>query len=268
LRLVLTGFFFEAVFAMADKDKPATNFDNSLFVYNHSNKYLSRTNDTRMIRPKAIFILLVVFFGFFSSPADAQVNLKTGYNISFLSNPGFDQLITRYNQSQSYQTNFHRLRWMHGFEMGLRLKDDIHAVELTYQAAFQGLKGVGLVGVEEYTDRLKLGIHSLALGYQASDKVFGAGVDLQYQLYKVRFLPGISSTSFKDLQSIIGLKFYLMATLRGRKGVDMALQPYYVLPFKSYDLGPVSQFLQIEPSPPNHRWNRFGLTILFYNGQK
>jgi len=221
-----------------------------------------------MTTPKAILPLLVVFIGFFSSPADAQVNLKTGYNISFLSLPETEQLITSYNELQDYTSDFKTLTWLHGIEAGLRYKADVHGIELTYQGAYQTLKATGLNGTEEYTDKMRFALHSIALGYQASDRRFGAGTDIQYQFYKVKFTPGQSTDVFRNTQNMLALKFYLMLTLPGHKGVDMALQPYYVLPFKTFDLNPLASHLQIEPSDQHDRWNRFGLTVLFYNGKK
>ena len=117
-----------------------------------------------MTYPKATLPLLVVFIGFFSSPADAQVNLKTGYNISFLSLPETERLITSYNELQDYTSDFKSLHWLHGIEAGLRYKADVHGIELTYQGAYQTLKSTGLNGTEEYTDKMRVAVHSIALG--------------------------------------------------------------------------------------------------------
>ncbi|HUR31322.1 MAG TPA: hypothetical protein VMZ69_07805, partial [Saprospiraceae bacterium] len=88
------------------------------------------------------------------------------------------------------------------------------------------------------------------------------------QFYKTKFNSEENGTNFKNVQNMFGLKFYLMFTLKGRQGVDMALQPYYVLPFSEYDLSPLAQYLQLEPSSTRQRWNRFGISVLFYNGAK
>ncbi len=218
---------------------------------------------------KAISILLLAFFGCFSSPSDAQINLKTGYNFSILSNPGLNDAISFFNTSQGYTTPFQRINWMHGIEGGIRFKSGLHGFELTYQGAYKGTKATGQNGDITYTDRLKFATHSLAGGYQVSDRLFGIGTDLQYQLYKTKLTPGQSGAPFKNGQNMFALKFYVMLTLKGGKGVDMAIQPYYVHPFKDYNLQPLKDYFSVEPfSPPNERWNRLGLTILFYNGEK
>lgn len=221
-----------------------------------------------MLRPKATLFLLSAFFGFFSSPADAQVNLKTGYNFSILSDPGVDQIIRSYNDLIGYSSGFGNLRWMHGFEAGLRFKSGFNALEFSYQGGYQSLKAEGKNGDVIYTDKLRFAIHSLAVGYQASDRLWGLGTDLQYQFYKTKFTAGLPVEDFKNWQSMLALKFYLMLTLKGRKGVDMALQPYYVLPFKEYDPDPLAQYLNVEPITSHDRWHRFGISLLFYNGAK
>jgi len=210
----------------------------------------------------------VVFIGLFFSPANAQVNLKTGYNFSILSIPGVDQIVASYNETQPYSSPFKKLSWLHGLEAGLRYKADLHAVELTYQAAYQTLKATGKPSGQEYTDKMKFAIHSLGIGYQVSDRVFGAGTDIQYQFYKVKFTPGQNENVFRNDQNMLALKFYFMLVLKGDKGVDMSIQPYYILPFESYDLSPTAQYLQVELAETQDRWRRFGLSLLFYNGEK
>ena len=218
--------------------------------------------------PKAIVILLLAFFGFFSSPADAQVNLKTGYNFSILSDEGIDRIIADYNQTQPFSSPFGKLHWLHGFEVGLRFKADLHAFEITYQSSYQTLKAIGVSTNQEYTDKLRFGIHAFALGYQAANRFIGLGADLQYQFYRTKFTPGQTPDVFKNTQNMLAVKMYLMLTLQGQKGVDMALQPYYVLPFQNYNLDPLAAYLHVEPSSSSERWNRFGITLLFYNGDK
>jgi hypothetical protein len=213
--------------------------------------------------------LFLALFGFFSSPAYAQVNLKTGYNFSVLSGTGLDRTISDMNQAQTYQSSFSNLRWMHGIETGLRLKTGIHAFELTYQGAYQVLtaKGTSSTG-ENYADKIKFAVHSTALGYQISEGIFGMGTDLQYQWYRFKYEPGQSQAVYKNVQRMLGFKFYLMFTLKGDKSVDMALQPYMVLPVKDYQLDPVNHILGLEETHERDKWIRYGITILFYNGEK
>ncbi len=67
---------------------------------------------------------------------------------------------------------------------------------------------------------------------------------------------------------MLGMKFYLMFTLTGSGNIDAVLQPYFLLPFDTYDPNPLSQFLNQESGPAGKKWSRFGLSILFYNGAK
>jgi len=218
---------------------------------------------------KATLILLVAFFGSVSSPADAQVNVKTGYNFSIVSNPGLDNVIDAYNDIQDYSSPFKKLTWLHGFEVGLRMKSEVNALELTYQGAYRTLRAQGQAVDLTFTDKMNFSVHSIALGYQASSDVFGLGADLQYQFYKTKVTSEQDGNSFRNGQNMPAIKLYLMLTLQGGKGVDMAIQPYYVYPFKLYDLQPLNNFTGSGIiNPASERWNRFGVTILFYNGSK
>lgn len=218
----------------------------------------------------SISAILAAFFGFLLSPVNAQVNLKAGYNISLLSDPGLDQVVEVFSGTQPYTTPFNKLSWMHGFEAGLRFKADVHAFEITYQNAYQPLHAKGDLndGNGPYTDKIKLGIQSGAIGYQVTGDVFGIGTDLQYQWYTTRVeLAGVTE-KYKQVQNMLALKCYLMFTLEGSGFVDAALQPYFVLPFDTYDLDPLSQYLNQEAGPAGKKWIRFGLSVLFYNGNK
>lgn len=227
-------------------------------------------NNTLMDLPKAMWYLLAAFFGCITLPLNAQFNLKTGYNISFLSTPGVNDVISTYNASQSYTKSFSKLTWMHGIEAGLRYKFGAGALEATYQASFQQLRAEGdIPGTKDvYSDRIKFGIHSGALGYQVSGQVIGFGTDLQYQWYRTKVIYGLTEDTHKDVQNMLALKFYLMATLTGNKGVDIAIQPYWLIPFDEYNLNPLNTFLNQDADPGSEKWTRFGLSILFYNGEK
>lgn len=223
-----------------------------------------------MNRKKPYVLLLAAFFGFFSPPVNAQVNLKAGYNISLVSDPGMNEVISLFSASQPYTSSFDKLGWIHGFEAGLRFKSDIHAFELSYQTGYQHLKAKGdLAGdAGEYTDKIKLAVHSGGIGYQVTGEVVGLGADLQYQLYNTRAELTQATSGFKNIQKMLAMKFYLMFTLTGSGGVDAAIAPYYVLPFETYDLDPLSLYLNQQPGPAGTKWTRFGLSILFYNGEK
>ena len=218
---------------------------------------------------RANFVLLLAFIGFLSSPLYAQVNLKTGYNFSVLSTPGLDRLVSSFNQSQSYSSSFSNLQWLHGFEAGLRFKRRVHALELTYQGAYQSFKATGQsVDGTAYTDKLKYAVQSAAIGYQIGERLFGLGTDLQYQWYRVKFESGQTSAKMIDVQHMMGLKFYLIFTLKGDNTVDMSIQPYMVLPFQYYNLDPLSKIFGVEATSGQDKWIRYGLTVSFYNGAK
>jgi hypothetical protein len=221
-----------------------------------------------MYPAKAIMILLWVFFGFFSSPADAQVNLKTGYNIAYVNAPDLNEIIKSYDEEKNYENGLGKVTLLHGFQAGLRFKTGMHAIEAGYMGSYSVLKGSYMDAGQEFIDRLSLSLHTASVGYQASDRAFGAGTDLHYTFYKIKFREDQTGSVFRNIQNSFALKFYLMINLRGDKGVDMSIQPYYILPFTKYDLAPLAEHLQQELPDAENRWYRIGLSLLFYNGKK
>jgi len=113
-----------------------------------------------------------------------------------------------------------------------------------------------------------LGIQSGAIGYQVTGDFFGIGTDLQYQWYTTKVDLESATEKFQYVQNMLALKCYMMFTLEGSGGIDASLQPYIVLPFDSYNLDPLSIYLNQEAGPVGKKWTRFGLSVLFYNGNK
>jgi hypothetical protein len=223
---------------------------------------------THFVENRFISLWLIIAFFCSWNLLSAQVNLKTGYNLSFPSAKGMNQLIDIHNEQTGYDDPFSNMEWLHGLEAGFRLKGGIHALELTYQGSYQSLKATKSVAGQSYTDKLKSSIHALCLGYQVSEGHFGLGADFQYQFHRLRFEDGLTEVDFKETQRIPALKLYLMLTLGGAQAVDMAVQPYVVLPLRSLDYTGLKQHLQIEETISPEKWVRFGITLLFYNGQK
>lgn len=203
-------------------------------------------------------------------PVFAQVNLKAGYSIGLVSDKGLNSVIDQFNSTQTYTKGFNHLSWVHGVEVGLRFKSDIHAFELNYQGGYQRIKAKGDAngGTEPYTDKLRISVNSAGLGYNVTGEVFGMGAEAQYQWYQTRVELTQEAREFNHVQNMWALKVYCMFTLHGQNSIDAQLQPYYILPFDHYDLEPLSQFLNNEPGPAGERWTRIGISMLFYNGRK
>jgi hypothetical protein len=155
-------------------------------------------------------------------------------------------------------------------ETGLRIKSHVHALELSYQGGYQRLRAKGNLngGGERFIDRMTLGIHAVSLGYQATDGVFGLGADLQYQWYLTKVELAQASSGFKNVQNNVSTKIYGMFTFTESLGIDMSIQPYWVMPFHAYNSSPLQNYLQVDGSFSEDKWTRFGLTLLFYNGAK
>lgn len=221
-----------------------------------------------MTIPKAIAGLLAVLFGLFSSPTNAQINLKTGYSISLVSDPVVNDVIDQYNQSHHYTKELKNLKWMHGFEAGLRYKSGPHAFELSYMGAYRHFRGyfTNPNGGNDLYDKIGFDIHAGGLGYQLSDGFFGIGADLQYQWYVTKSELILPYRTFKEVQTMWATKIYMMLILEGSSNVHFVLEPYYVIPSGTYDSRPLQQFLETNVSQDQHRWDRWGITLLFYNG--
>lgn len=220
--------------------------------------------------PKAIVWLLAVFFGL-SSPVNAQLNLKTGYSISFLQDAAVNQLIHTYNQTKSFTRDFKDLKWLHGFEAGLRYKTGVHALEVTYLGAYQRLRATASnpAGGEDLTDKLKFNVHSAGLAYQISSGAFGAGFEIQRQWYVTGAERKQPDRNWKHTQGMWAKQVYLMLNFEGSGSVSMTIKPYYIFPSEAYDCIPLQEFLETNGDDPElNKWNRFGLTLLFYNGQQ
>jgi hypothetical protein len=223
-----------------------------------------------MTFPKAILWLLAVFFGILSFPINAQVNLKTGYSISLNSDEAVDNIIAEFNQSNANGTKFKNLRWMHGFDAGLRYKSGISAFELSYLGAYRHLKEYypNPAGGSNLADKLKFDVHSAGFSYQLSDGYFGAGAELEYQWYVTKAQLTQPDRKFKDVQEMWATKLYLMLILEGSGDVTLIIEPYYIIPHGTYDSQPLQEYLETTSNPSQNKWTRLGISFMFYNGRQ
>ena len=263
-------FLLGRCFSHADKDTRMTYVRQTGFGGSHVYPYISMANTTQMNLPKAIVWLLAVFFGL-SSPVNAQLNLKTGYSISFLQDASVDHIIQAYSQGKTYSKNFKDLTWLHGFEAGLRWKTGVHALELTYLGGYQRLRATATnpSGGEDLTDKLKFNVHSAGIAYQISRDFIGAGFEMQRQWYITGAEVKQPDLNFKHTQAMWAKQVYLMFNFEGSGSVSMTIKPYYIFPSEAYDCLPLRDFLETNGSDLElNKWNRFGVTLLFYNGQQ
>jgi hypothetical protein len=221
-----------------------------------------------MTFPKAILVLLAVFFGTISSPVNAQINLKTGYSISFLRDDAVDRAVLSFNEARDYLKEFKDLTWLHGFEAGLRFKSGIHAFEVSYLGGYKRLRAnfTNPSGGDDLTDKIKFDVHGAGVGYQLSRDFLGAGIDLQYQWYVTRAELKSPDRNFKHTQQMWAKQVYLMLILEGAGNTSMVIKPYYIFPSKEYNAQPLQDFIEANGNTDKNKWNRFGVSVMFYNG--
>lgn len=219
--------------------------------------------------PKAIRLLLLVLVGYLSSPINAQFNIKTGYNLSLLSDPGMNQAVHLF-QNAEYKTPFRDLSWLHGIEVGMRYRNHVQAIELSYQGGYQRLQALGthVDNNANFTDKIRLTVHSACVGYQLTGDVVGVGAEWQFQWYQTKAEIFPREQTLKHVQSMNGYSVFMLFTLSGRKAIDMVLKPYLIIPDKPYNLDPLIQYSGAEIHLPHKKWTRFGISVLFYNGGK
>lgn len=221
-----------------------------------------------MTFPKAIAGLLTVIFGFFSLSISAQVNVKAGYSFSLVSDDNIDQLIREVNQAGDYDRDYKNLRWVHGFDVGVRFKSGAHALELGYLGGYRHLIAHinNPAGGNDLKDKLIFDTQAACMGYQLSDEHFGIGAELQYQWYITKAKLTLPDRSFKDVQEMWATKLYLMVILEGSGSVTAVIEPYVILPTKGYNAQPIQEYMETTINSSQNKWTRFGLSFLFYNG--
>jgi hypothetical protein len=109
-------------------------------------------------------------------------------------------------------------------------------------------------------------VHSACIGYQLSGEFVGIGGEIQYQWYKTKANFEQPPREFKHVQSMLGYSVYMLFTFPGQGSIDLALKPYFIFPSETYDHKPLQAFNGAEIYIPEEKWKRFGISLLFYNG--
>lgn len=218
---------------------------------------------------RAILWLLPVFFGFLSSPVNAQINLKTGYQFSISPMAPMYEAASAFAKPDHTKA-FRKANWLHGFDAGIRFKGDIHAFEISWQGARQVFTAQGTVPPDQtsFQDKIIFSANALCLGYQISSNGFGIGAEIQYQWYRSKASLENPDRTFSHTQTMPGYSFYTLLILQGQGSIDFALKPFITFPGKTTDLSPLITFSESNAQVKRNKWTRFGISLIFYNGGK
>lgn len=206
----------------------------------------------------------------FSVSLIAQLNIQIGYAISFLDLPENTQILQKYQDANPWITDrFTPIKVLNGLQIGLCYTGNMCSmgVNWSYGQANTSLNGLNPADNLEFNRTLYYKLESYNFFLEAgSPRIqLGASLNLNYLSIKDKYSPN-TVKSLLSRQSVLGSQFHLNIGLSSGSVCRINLQPFYFLPWKTFDLSPLDKTLNGSATEIHSNFKHFGIRLLLLNG--
>jgi len=233
-------------------------------------------NDTSLSHNYYRIILCTFAIGFFFYfPLYSQINIKTGYSISYLNPEVNNTILADFNETNEdwLDNTFNDRHWFNGLHLGIRYKvDDIVGIELGWVTQFGKTlaEGVEPVSEEGYYRKLNYSLNQFSFGLEPMATEFlGFGASIDYNLFAINSRDEPRSSKVKIVRDgNWSSHFFITYYTRSNNGIALGIRPFVRVPWTEVDYTGLPEDLEVSaPDGGNKDKNlHFGLSILFFNG--
>jgi len=225
------------------------------------------------------FIQITLFILAFSvvSPLSAQFNIKIGYSFGYTTNKIDNQIIDRFNTSNTNIDNpMQSLRFLNGVMLGGRQRIADFGICLAYENRFAKLESTSLDPLTSTSEFRNLYFryltYSIGLeGYASEEFTLGASLDIGTIRHRAQ--GNNDSQRFTLLKdNNLATTIYFGVNLEGTETLTLSLQPYVQIPLRGVNTFQLEQYLNpadsttANPDDYTSRYLNFGIKVVFYNG--
>lgn len=215
-----------------------------------------------------------MFFAFYVFPThgNAQLNVTTGYELSYHLADDFNDIIEKFNTQNNFLENdLNDLRIMHGLQLGLQYNiEDFLAFTLTWKYRFKNSQSSGIdPGTEEDVSRnLLIRQNVVSLGFENKFGFAGYGATFDYN--RTGFKQEINNGSKNEISAGHNFTstFYLSFTSPRSNQLRLSVRPYIQVPWTKLDLSKLD--MELNESSGTEKieegFMNFGLMLVFLNG--
>jgi hypothetical protein len=202
----------------------------------------------------------------------AQLNLQVGYGLGFVNLSETEKLFAAYKSQNPWLSgDFQKINYLNGFTVGLRQSWSGFAVGLNWKYRFSDTKvdGINPAGNSAFTKELFFNAQSYSFTLETGGEWFRLGTSLDYNLLYIKERhTGSSDKSAVSKEYQWGSHFYININFPASASCQISLQPYYFMPWNSFDLMELKNDLQItgEPGSNHQSLSHFGISLILSNG--
>ena len=223
------------------------------------------------------FKYIPLFFLFcFTTNLEAQFSLKVGYNLGKTNPTISNSIIQRYNETNDFFTDpLEEFKWMSGFDLGVRLRNEYVAAELTWGNKYnrQYAEGTSPLTNAEYFREIYLRFGSYSFGLESFIGPIGFGSTIDLNRASVRTRDTNERKKYKILaETGYSSHFFVSYHFEASETTSFTLRPYIQVPWKGVNLYNLEAELNPEFASTaveddyNERFLNFGIQVLFFNG--
>lgn len=222
---------------------------------------------------KVIFYLFIVC----TASLEAQVSFKVGYSIG-LTNPEVSNgIIERFNAKKTFYTDpLEEFNTLSGFALGIRLHNDLAAIELSWDNKYNRMYAEGNDpannNVNDFREVfLRFGSYSLGVESFLGPVGIGGTIDLNRSSIRTRYTGQAKKRKVLG-ENGLSSHFFLSYNFEASDFTAFSVKPYIQIPWRGIDLYKFEEELNPEfaatADPGNYRekFLNYGIMVIFYNG--
>ncbi len=205
----------------------------------------------------------------------AQINLKTGYSISYANPNIVNDILDGFNQTNDdwLDKSFKSMHIMHGMDVGMRYKTyDVVGIELGWSNKFSKsiAEGIDPVNNESYYRKLNYNQNQFMFGLESLvNNRWGFGASIDYNLVNVKLKRATGSSKSKIVKdNNWSSHFFITYHTKPGNGVSLGIRPFVIIPWTKIDYRDLSNELNETNSTEKLEGDFpfFGIAFLFFNG--
>lgn len=199
--------------------------------------------------------------------AQAQFNIKVGYNIGYAQTPNIDAMFKAFDTKTPLDNTLSRVGLLHGFDLGVRYRWYDISFELGTTRLSSKSKALGTLDGEKIENKWTTSVNNYHLGVSQHIKNFSFGGEISRQNFKMKNFNTVSETdteitSQKDWALKVFLQFETSSEMN-----SIAIRPFYQFSLGDYDISDIPNQLDVNyTGATNEKIGIFGLSIIIFNG--
>ncbi len=214
---------------------------------------------------------LVVFFLILAESSYCQPNVRVGYIFSGINGQPYNRLVKHFNEKSQGRHSLSDMRYLHGFCLGIQYTLGRLSFGLGWEYGLNREKDLNKDPAtgQEVVSRLGFTWQSYSLNVEAKWGWIGLGTRVSYDEFKAKWIEraGAAETTVVG-QNGLGTGLFANIYLDGKGSMGIIIQPHFSVLWPKVKLHAMSQWAGSHQENADWGVKKWGIALIFNNGNK